>query len=218
MALFTAILEFDGGTYVSQLRSASAQDAASKYASRLVKNKTVPGPAETMQSLAIALSQDSPVSIVGVRNVWCCSASVGKTLLSSTSSKPSTKAPPYKSSGFVSGHDFSRAEQESIGSGFSRCKIDSLQGLKPVDGTSLAARLKTCPDTNQFARVFRNPLWQCGSNPSVTTALSSIARAASCKSPQRSLPCQRPSPACPAARAQSSGSAARIRCRGDRSA
>jgi len=77
MALFTAILEFDGGTYISQVRSASVRGAMSKYSSRLVADKAIPN-AAAKRSLAVALRQDNPISIADVHNVWCCSAVVGK--------------------------------------------------------------------------------------------------------------------------------------------
>jgi len=77
MALFTAILEFDGGTYIAQIRSASARGAVSKYASRLVGNKSISN-ATARRSIAVMLQRDAPISIADVHNVWCCSASVGK--------------------------------------------------------------------------------------------------------------------------------------------
>jgi hypothetical protein len=55
MALFTLVLEFDGGTYISQFRAASVVRAVAQYP-----------------------STENPVAIDGVQNVWCCSASAGK--------------------------------------------------------------------------------------------------------------------------------------------
>ncbi|HTD22542.1 MAG TPA: hypothetical protein VK738_07800 [Terriglobales bacterium] len=77
MALFTVILEFDGGTYISQFRAASAQTAAVKHAAQLVGNEAV-GRLATRKRIAHGLSSDRPVAIEGVRNVWCCSISIGK--------------------------------------------------------------------------------------------------------------------------------------------
>lgn len=77
MALFTVILEFDGGTYISQLQATSAYNAAAKHAARLIGNKQV-STLVNRRRLADALSVEQPVVIEGVRNVWCCSASVGK--------------------------------------------------------------------------------------------------------------------------------------------
>jgi hypothetical protein len=77
MALFTVVLEFDGGTYISQFRAASAQTAAVKHAAHLIGNKAV-GKLAIRRRLARGLSADRPVAIAGVHNVWCCSTSVGK--------------------------------------------------------------------------------------------------------------------------------------------
>jgi hypothetical protein len=77
MALFTVVLEFDGGTYVSQFHATSAKNAAVKHAARLIGNKGMSTLANRRR-LADRLSVDQPVAIEGVRSVWCCSASVGK--------------------------------------------------------------------------------------------------------------------------------------------
>jgi hypothetical protein len=77
MALFTVVLEFDGGTYISQFRATSARNAAMKYAAHLIGNKEMSTLANRRR-LADRLSVEQAVAIEGVRNVWCCSASVGK--------------------------------------------------------------------------------------------------------------------------------------------
>jgi hypothetical protein len=76
MALFTVLLEFDGGTYISQVRAASVRGAVVKYAAQVVGNQAV-GKPSTRQRLADGLREDKPVAIEGVRNVWCCSTAVG---------------------------------------------------------------------------------------------------------------------------------------------
>jgi hypothetical protein len=77
MALFTLILEFDGGTYISQLRAASVARAVAQYPSQLLSNKAVSTLA-VRKRLAQSFSTENPVAIEGVQNVWCCSASAGK--------------------------------------------------------------------------------------------------------------------------------------------
>ena len=79
MALFTMILEFDGGTYISQFQASSPDNAAVKHANYLVGLKRMSTPA-SRKRLANSLSVEKPVAIEGVRKVWCCSASVGKKL------------------------------------------------------------------------------------------------------------------------------------------
>jgi hypothetical protein len=77
MALFTAVLEFDGGTYISQFRATSADAAATKHAAHLMGNKEMSTLANRRR-LANRLSAEQLITIEGVRNVWCCSASIGK--------------------------------------------------------------------------------------------------------------------------------------------
>lgn len=79
MAIFTVILEFGGGTYISQFRARSAQRASANHAAYLVGIKGMSTPA-TRRRLADRLSQERPVAVQGVHNVWCCSASLGKKL------------------------------------------------------------------------------------------------------------------------------------------
>ena len=75
MALFTVILEFDGGTYISQFQATSPDDAAVKHADYLVGLKGMSTPANRRR-LSDCLSLERPVAIEGLRKVWCCSASV----------------------------------------------------------------------------------------------------------------------------------------------
>jgi len=77
MPLFTFVLEFTGGTYISQLRARSTRQAVSLYTSELVRNKEL-STGSVRKRLADALVAEKPVAIDGVRNVWCCSASVGR--------------------------------------------------------------------------------------------------------------------------------------------
>ena len=77
MALFTMVLEFDGGTYISQFRARSVQDAAMKHAAHVNEIKDM-GTSANRKRLAARLSSEQPTAIEGARNVWCCSASVGK--------------------------------------------------------------------------------------------------------------------------------------------
>ena len=79
MPLFTVLLEFDGGTHVSQFRAVSPRAAAVKHASHVIGNKAI-APLVLRKRLAKDLLEDIPIKIEGVRNVWCCSAVVGRKL------------------------------------------------------------------------------------------------------------------------------------------
>ncbi len=75
MALFTVILEFDGGTYISQFQASSADEVAVKHADHLVSLKRM-STLTNRRRLADNLLEERPVAIKGLRKVWCCSASV----------------------------------------------------------------------------------------------------------------------------------------------
>ena len=77
MALFTVVLEFGGGTYISQFKAASAHAAAIKHAAHLISIKGMSTPSDRKR-LAERLSLEQPVAIQRIRSVWCCSASVGR--------------------------------------------------------------------------------------------------------------------------------------------
>jgi hypothetical protein len=74
MALFTVVLEFDGGTYISQFRATSAHNAAVKHAAHLIGNEEMSTPL-SRRRLADRLTARCNW---GGRNVWCCSASISK--------------------------------------------------------------------------------------------------------------------------------------------
>ncbi len=77
MALFTIVFDFDGGTYISQVRAASVKGVIKKYAANLIANDAI-GTLSTRQKLALSIEDEEPVAIEGVRNVWCFCASAGK--------------------------------------------------------------------------------------------------------------------------------------------
>jgi len=79
MPLFTFGLEFDGGTHISQFRATSLFRAVEEYGAQLLRDKAVAKLA-VRRRLSEALSAENPVAIKGVRNVWCCSVSIGKKL------------------------------------------------------------------------------------------------------------------------------------------
>ena len=79
MAPFTCMLEFDGGTYISQFRAKSANRAVAMYATEVLDNGAI-SKLPIRRKLSEAIALEKPVAIDGVRNVWCCSTIVGKRL------------------------------------------------------------------------------------------------------------------------------------------
>ena len=80
MALFTMLLEFKGGTYISQLRAPSARSAVKKWAAQQIKTGTIYTPA-IRKKLAAALAAENLVRIDMIQSVWCATASVGSLAL-----------------------------------------------------------------------------------------------------------------------------------------
>jgi len=71
------ILGFGGGTYISQFKAASAHAAAVKHAAHVISIKCM-STSSDRKRLTERLSIEQPVAIQGIRNVWCCSASIGR--------------------------------------------------------------------------------------------------------------------------------------------
>jgi hypothetical protein len=78
MPLFTILLEFGGGTYVSQVQAASLKGAKDKYCLSLATQKF--GTGKTRRELAEKLKDDEPTALSDIRNVWCLSVSIGRKL------------------------------------------------------------------------------------------------------------------------------------------
>jgi len=68
MELFTVILEFDGGIYISQFHASSPKNAAMKHSAQLVGIKGMSTPA-IRRRLADRLSCEVPIAIGGIRRV-----------------------------------------------------------------------------------------------------------------------------------------------------
>ena len=75
MSLFTAVLEFRGGTYIAQVKAANIKKAVERYANELLVVTAI-GTMPTRRRLANELSKEEPVPLKSVENVWCCSAIV----------------------------------------------------------------------------------------------------------------------------------------------
>ena len=81
MALFTVVLEYDGGTYVSQVNARLAQHALAKWADALdpddVKGLEVTGKSALVDELnADAKIGQDLTQVKGVKNVWSATALV----------------------------------------------------------------------------------------------------------------------------------------------
>ena len=68
MALFTVILDFNGGTYVSQVKSSSVKYAVKKWAQNLNTDE--------IDGMGVAIK--SYIVNQGLERVWCSTASTPK--------------------------------------------------------------------------------------------------------------------------------------------
>ena len=79
MALYTIVLDFDGGTYIRQERAADADTAVAVWEKRKSVRNFL-GLRHTKGSLFDEEVDRIPVALKGLRNVWCTSALVGEKL------------------------------------------------------------------------------------------------------------------------------------------
>ena len=75
MALFTFVIEFRGSTMIRQVKAASPQTALKHVAAKLDGLD-----ARSRLELSRAWSEDDATEMKGMRNVWCSSASVRRSL------------------------------------------------------------------------------------------------------------------------------------------
>jgi hypothetical protein len=76
MALYTFIMEYAGGTYISQVKAPSPKSACVKWAQKLGDTEVEGLGPKGRNSLIEQMKEESPVALGGVSNVWCNSALV----------------------------------------------------------------------------------------------------------------------------------------------
>lgn len=76
MPLFTFILDFDGGTYISQIEARSFEAAPAVWAASLVPGEVRGMGEASIRELRAAVEKDSPVQLEGLVQAWCVSALV----------------------------------------------------------------------------------------------------------------------------------------------
>lgn len=78
--LYTLICDFDGGTYVSQVRARNEQEAVKLWA-RLVERERPLGDASDDIGRHVVRDDSSSVLLEGLTNVWCLTGEIGGRLL-----------------------------------------------------------------------------------------------------------------------------------------
>ncbi len=74
MALYTFMLEYAGGTYISQLKAASPKSACVKWAQKLDGAQVKGVRVKDKESLIEQMKEEIPFALDGMSNAWCNSA------------------------------------------------------------------------------------------------------------------------------------------------
>jgi hypothetical protein len=76
MPLYTFIMDYQGGTYISQVRASTPRSAARAWARQLdygaVQGLGRKGKEKLIEGMMSGYGD--PVPITGIKNTWCCSA------------------------------------------------------------------------------------------------------------------------------------------------
>jgi hypothetical protein len=76
MALYTFIMEYAGGTYISQVKASFPKSACVKWAQELDHSQVKGLGLKGKESLIEQMREESPVALDGMLNAWCNSALV----------------------------------------------------------------------------------------------------------------------------------------------
>lgn len=74
MSLYTFILDYTGGTYISQVEAPNLAKAVSKWPDGLVINEIKGFGPKTADILKARFAEAKPVLLSGLINAWCVSA------------------------------------------------------------------------------------------------------------------------------------------------
>ncbi|MFH7041749.1 hypothetical protein ABT392_05455 [Paucibacter sp. JuS9] len=82
MPMFTVVLDYRGGTYISQLRAPSVRTAQIAWAKSLEPGVVFGLGAKRLVQLVQEIEQDpygiyAPVALRGLTNAWCCGSPYG---------------------------------------------------------------------------------------------------------------------------------------------
>ena len=76
MPIYTVVLDYKGGTYISQVKARTYKEACLKWADQLDPKVIFGMGSMGKASLQKELAGEEPVLIQGLKNVWCLWASV----------------------------------------------------------------------------------------------------------------------------------------------
>lgn len=74
MHLYTFIMEFAGGTYISQVNASSPKSACVRWAQELNVREIEGLGGKSQEMLVVEMKDVDPIPLNGVSNVWCVRA------------------------------------------------------------------------------------------------------------------------------------------------
>jgi len=74
MALYTFIMEYAGGTFISQVKASSPGSACVKWAENLVVPRGSGLGAKSKDLLVEQMKEEPPAALDGMSNAWCTTA------------------------------------------------------------------------------------------------------------------------------------------------
>jgi len=79
LSLYTIILEYKGGTYISQIQSESPTAAVKKWSTTITEHSLAVWGVD--RSDLVSLSDDNPVPLENCVNIWCLTGSAKNHLM-----------------------------------------------------------------------------------------------------------------------------------------
>ena len=76
MPLYTFILDFEGGTYLSQVEASTFKSAPAVWASNLAPGEVRGMREASIRELGAAMAENTPIQLNGLVHAWCVSALV----------------------------------------------------------------------------------------------------------------------------------------------
>lgn len=73
MNLYTFVLEYEGGTYISQIEADSPNNGSKLWAENLDEREIYNFGSKSKEILLAQISEETPVPIMNIENVWCVS-------------------------------------------------------------------------------------------------------------------------------------------------
>lgn len=78
MNTYLFVMEFDGGTYLSQVKAPDIEGARDRWLEKVQLVEVAEASEEVAGELMDSLAQDQPTPVEGMQGVWCLFATAGE--------------------------------------------------------------------------------------------------------------------------------------------